>query len=51
MPPESIFQQEHKITKHSIVLQDAQIPQEAKDGLSQLLEGHYSSIIQIHLEM
>ena len=45
MPPESSFQPEHNNTKHSIVLQDAHTPQEAKDGLSSLLEVEYSSII------
>ena len=36
---------EHNINRHSIVLEDAHIPQEAKDGLTSLLEGDYSSII------
>ena len=45
MPPESNFQPEHNINKHSIVLMDTHIPQEAKDGLSSLLEGEYNSII------
>ena len=45
MMPESSFQLEHSDTKHSIVLQDVHIPQEAKDGLSSLLEVDYSSII------
>ena len=45
MPPESSFQLEHRINKHSIVLEDAHILQEAKDGLSSLVEGTYSSII------
>ena len=39
MPPDSSFQPEHNNTKDSVVLQDAQIPQEAKDGLSSLLGG------------
>ena len=45
MPPKSHFQLEYSNTKHSIVLQDAHIPQEARDGLSFLLEGEYNSII------
>ena len=45
MLPESSLQPEHNSKKHSVVLQDAQIPQEAKDGLSSLLEGAYDSII------
>ena len=45
MPPEPSFQSEHNTIKHSIVLQDAQIPQEAIDRLSSLLEGDYNSII------
>ena len=51
MPPESSFQPEEDNIKHAIVLQDAQIPQEAKDGLSSLLEGEYKSIISNHLWM
>ena len=39
MPPKSSFQPEHSNTKHSIVLQDSLILQEAKDCLSSLLEG------------
>ena len=42
---ESSFQPEHNNTKHSIVLQDAQILMEAKDELSSLLKGDYNSII------
>ena len=45
MPPESSFQLNHKNTKYSVVLQDTQIPQEAKYGISSLLEGDYISII------
>ena len=45
MPPESFFWPEHNINKHSIVLEDAHIQQEAKDGLSSLLEGDNNSII------
>ena len=45
MSPKSSFQPEHNNTKHSVVLQDVQIPQEAKDGQSSLLEGDYGSII------
>ena len=45
MPPESSLQPEHNNTKHSIVLQNAYIAQDAKDGLSSLLEGEYNSII------
>ena len=44
LPPESSFQPEHNINRHSIVLEDAHIPQEAKDGLSSLLEGEYNII-------
>ena len=44
MPPESTFHPEHN-AKQSIVLQDAQIPQEAKDKLSSFLEGDCSSIV------
>ena len=40
MTPESSFQPDHNINKHSIVLEDAQILQEAKDGLSSLLQGN-----------
>ena len=42
--PESSFHPEHN-TKHSMLLQDAQITQEANDNLSLLLEGDYNSII------
>ena len=45
MLPGSSFQPEHNINRHSIVLEDAHIPQEAKDGLASLLEGEYNSII------
>ena len=45
MLPESSFQSEYNITKHSIVLQDTKILQVAKDGLSSLLEGDYNCII------
>ena len=45
MPPELSCQPEHNNTKHSIFLQDAQIPQEAKYGLSALLGGDYNSFI------
>ena len=46
MPSELSFQLEHNINKHSIVLEDAHILQEAKDGLlSSLLEGEYNRII------
>ena len=45
MPPESSFQPGHNNTKQSVGLQDAQIPQEAKDKLSSLLERDYNSII------
>ena len=38
MPPESSFQPEGNNARHAIVLQDAQIPQEAKGGLSLLLD-------------
>ena len=43
MLSESCFQPEHSNTKQSVVLQDAQIPQEAKGKLSSLLEGHYNN--------
>ena len=39
------FSQSTVTNKHSIVLQDAHIPQEAKDGLSFILEEEYNSII------
>ena len=45
MLPESSVQPEHNNAKHSIVLLDAKIPQEAKNGLSSLHEGDYNSII------
>ena len=45
MPPESGFQLEYNNTKHSIVLQDVQIPQKAKDRLSLPLAGNHNSII------
>ena len=45
MPPDLSFQPENNNTKHSIVLQDAHIPQKAKDGLSSLFEGESNSII------
>ena len=44
MPPDSSFQPQHNNTKQSIVLQDAHIPQKAKDGLSSLFEGEYNII-------
>ena len=45
MLPESSFQSEQNNSKQLILLQDAQIPQEAKDKLSSLLEGDYNSIV------
>ena len=45
MLPESSFQSELTHLKQSILLQDAQLPQEAKDELSLLLEKDYSSIV------
>ena len=45
MPPESSFQLEHNNTKQSVVLQDAQILQKAKEKVSALLEGDYNSIV------
>ena len=45
MPPKSSFQPEHNISRHSILLEDAHITQEDKDGLASLLEGEYSSSI------
>ena len=42
IPPEPGFQPEHNNTKQSVVLQDAQIPQEAKDKISSLLDGDYN---------
>ena len=38
MPPESGFVPGHNNKKHSVFLKDAQIPQEARDGLSSLVE-------------
>ena len=43
MLPKSSFQLEHSNTKHPIVLHDAQILQESKDGLYTLLEWGYNS--------
>ena len=45
MLPESSFQPEHSNPQQSIVLHNAQIPQEAKDKLSSLLAGAYNSIV------
>ena len=45
MLPKSSFKPEHSINKHSIVLEDTHILQEAKDGLSSSLEGEYNRII------
>ena len=45
MLPESSFQPELNNAKQSVVLQDAQIPQEAIDKLSSLLEWDYNSIV------
>ena len=45
MLPEESFQLEHNFTKLSVVLEDALILQEAKNGLSSLHEGEYNSII------
>ena len=45
LPPESSIQSQCNITKHSVVLHDAQILQEAKGELPSLLEGDYNSII------
>ena len=45
MLSESSFQPENNNTKQPIVLQYAQIAQEAKDGLSYVLEGEYNNII------
>ena len=42
---ESSFQSEHNNVKLLTILQDAHIPQKAKDGPSSLLEGEYNSII------
>ena len=42
---ESSLQLNYNFRKHSIVLADAHILQEAKDWLSSLLEGEYNSII------
>ena len=39
MPPESGFQPEHYINRHSIELEDAHIPREAKERLVSLPEG------------
>ena len=51
MPPESSFQPEHNTTKYSIVLQDAQIPQETKDELSSIMRGTTITLFQNHLWM
>ena len=45
LPPESCLQPEHSNTKHSIVLEDAHILQDAKDRLASLLEGEFNNII------
>ena len=44
---ESSFQPGHNNSKQSILLQDAQIPQEAKDELSSLLEKDFNSIVSM----
>ena len=51
MLPESSFLPEHKNTKHSVVLQDSQISQEAKYGLSSLLAGDYNSISKSPMDL
>ena len=51
MLPESGFQPEHNINTYSIVLEDAHLLQEAKDGLSSLHEGEYNSITPNHLHI
>ena len=45
MPSESSFQPECSNTKHSTVLPDVHIPQDAKDGLASLLDGGFNSTI------
>ena len=45
MPPESSFQPDYSNTKHSVVLQDAYIPQTGKGRLYFLFKGEYNSII------
>ena len=45
MLPESRVQPEHSNLKQLIILQDAQLQQEAKDKLSSLLEGNKDSIV------
>ena len=45
MLPESSFQLEQNGLKQSILLQDAQIPQEVKNKLSSLLEVDYNSTV------
>ena len=45
IPPESSFLLEQSNAKQSIVLKDAHILQDAKDGLTSLLEGENNSII------
>ena len=45
MPPESSLQLKQNGLKQLILLQDPQIPQEAKDKLSLLLEKDYDSIV------
>ena len=42
----SSFQPDHhKSQRQSVILQDAQVPQEARDKLSSLLENDFDSII------
>ena len=45
MPPELSFKPEQNYPKQLILLHDAQIPQEAKDKCSSLLEGDYNSSV------
>ena len=48
IPPPSSFQPEHDILKRqSVILQETQVPQEAEDNLSSLLENEFDSILSI----
>ena len=50
--PCTLTKLEHNINKHSVVLEDAHMLQEAKDGLSSLPEGEYNKIIsKLHTDV
>ena len=51
MPPESSFQPEHGKTKHSIVLQDADIPQITQGDYLPYLNGNAIALFSSHLWM